>query len=162
MINLILAFAVATKHKLRHEYEYDYPDLLPLIGHLDTFSRSVHEEGGLPPLKPYSALHRFAMYFGIPFFKPDFTKRTRQFHRSGKNNGHLPLEIMSYIDGYTDLVVSNNSLYTTGLHGPVLGYQSNMINALTGCERILTTPLPLAYNILLSQITWLYVCSICQ
>jgi len=38
VINILVAFAVSTKHYLRHEYSYDYDDLRDLIKHLPTFS----------------------------------------------------------------------------------------------------------------------------
>jgi len=37
-LNLCLAFVVATKHYLREEYSYDYPDLKGLISHLPRFN----------------------------------------------------------------------------------------------------------------------------
>jgi len=38
VINILVAFAVSTKHYLREEYSYDHEDLKDLIGHLPSFS----------------------------------------------------------------------------------------------------------------------------
>jgi putative membrane protein len=37
-INLLVAFAISTKHYLREEYSYDQPDLKRLISHLPVFN----------------------------------------------------------------------------------------------------------------------------
>jgi putative membrane protein len=38
IVNILVAFAVSTKHYLREEYSYDHEDLKDLIGHLSSFS----------------------------------------------------------------------------------------------------------------------------
>ncbi|KAF3934050.1 hypothetical protein ABW19_dt0203509 [Dactylella cylindrospora] len=50
-INLLLAFCMSLKHKLRHQPEYDYKDLQGLITNLQTFAKQAHEDGDLPQRK---------------------------------------------------------------------------------------------------------------
>ena len=42
-LNLISAFAVALKHRLQFEPAVDYPDLKPLVSHLDTFAGAIDQ-----------------------------------------------------------------------------------------------------------------------
>jgi hypothetical protein len=46
-INLLVAFAIATKHYLREEYSYDYDDLRQLIGHMHRF----HTPSSVKPME---------------------------------------------------------------------------------------------------------------
>ena len=38
-----------------------------------------------------------------------------------------------------------------------MNYMTNLTDILTGVERVVNTPLPIAYSIAISQITWAYV-----
>lgn len=46
---------------------------------------------------------------------------------------------------------------TAPYYTQIAASQLAMMDAYGGCERVLQTPLPLAYSIAISQITWLYV-----
>jgi len=41
VLNILVAFAFATKHYLREEYSYEYPDLKELICHLPKYSTPI-------------------------------------------------------------------------------------------------------------------------
>lgn len=41
--------------------------------------------------------------------------------------------------------------------GAIYGCLNSLMEAYGGCERVSETPLPVAYNIVIAQITWLYV-----
>jgi len=77
--------------------------------------------------------------------------------RTDKPLGNLPLEILSYLASYVDELVENGQLKTPAQL--IISY--NAVNSMgevqLGTERILHTPLPLAYRISISQITWVYI-----
>ncbi|KAK6347374.1 hypothetical protein TWF718_005213 [Orbilia javanica] len=156
-MNLLLAFCVALKHKLRHQPEYDYKDLQGLITHLQTFAKDTHHNGGLPPRKILSTSQRISNYLGITFLEKSSTHRYKAYKRAGKLHGNLPLEIMTYISSYIDSSIGGGNMPISACQSVAMAYLGGMNDALTNCERISQTPLPIAYNIVISQITWLYV-----
>jgi len=150
---MINAFAVALKHRLRFEPYVHYNDLLSLVGHLDTFAQKASSpEACQPPhVNPLKAWGKF---LGISFAMSNPRKTMK---RSSKPLGNLPLEILTYLSLYIDEIFTNGTLTV-----PI--YQTHAANAiaalndcLTGTDRILNTPLPVAYSIAISQITWVYV-----
>ncbi|EGX48317.1 hypothetical protein AOL_s00080g442 [Orbilia oligospora ATCC 24927] len=156
-MNLLLAFCVALKHKLRHQPEYDYRDLQGLISHLQTFAKDAHHDGCLPPRKTLSTSQRISNYLGITFLEKHSTHRYKAYKRAGKLHGNLPLEIMTYISSYIDSSIAGGNMPISACQSVAMAYLGGMNDALTNCERISQTPLPIAYNIVISQITWLYV-----
>jgi len=156
-INLIQAFAVAMKYRLRYEPEYDLPDLTERISHLETFAKDVHHKHIVPERKEKTKVKRFAAYLGITFFESDPAKRIAIFQRHGQQHGHLPLEILNYLQAYLGQIIKNETFKTPAFQAAAMTSLTNMTDCLTGCERILATPLPIAYNIVISQVTWLYV-----
>ncbi|OJJ48882.1 hypothetical protein ASPZODRAFT_1338687 [Penicilliopsis zonata CBS 506.65] len=152
-LNMILAFAIALKHKLRFEPDVGYEDLAGLIGHLDTFAKEAHDPQVLRPPKK-SVWKTTGEYLGVSFAASNPRKLVK---RSKKPLGHLPLEILNHISAYIDSVVANGTL-TSGLHqSQAISAISSLNEVLTGTERVLDTPLPVAYSIAISQISWIYV-----
>lgn len=97
-LNMILAFAVSLKHRLRFEPLVDYEDLHGLIGHLDTFAKEAQDQQVLQRRKTgfWKALGE---YLGVSFA----TSNPRKFiKRSKKPLGNLPLEILTYLSSYAD------------------------------------------------------------
>ena len=77
--------------------------------------------------------------------------------RSKKNLGNLPLEILSYLSAYVQSITQNGTL-SNGVHqGMIMANIASLNEVLAGTERVLNTPLPVAYSIAISQITWVYV-----
>lgn len=141
------------KHKLRFEPEYDYKDIKSLIENLDTFAKRAHDPNS-PPAKTRPAIKTWAAYIGVPGAEDNPMKALK---RSNKHHGHLPLEILNYLSSYLESVIQNETLKTSCMQTVAINSLGIMTDTLTGCERILMTPLPAAYNIAISQITWLYV-----
>lgn len=110
-MNLILAFAVALKHKLRFEPDIAYEDLAGLVGHMDTFARDAHDNERLHP-KAKSFWKSTGEYLGVSFAESNPRKMVK---RSKKPLGHLPLEILNHLSAYIDSCVKNGTL-TSGLH----------------------------------------------
>ena len=150
-LNLIVAFAVALKHKLRFEPGTHYEDLKHLVGHLDTFAQGAN----MPAPDPPSALRWACQLLGIPMATPN---PRRHVKKSAVPLGDPPLEILSHLSAYIKV------LYDTGTLRDYSIYQTQTLDSLTimdeascGTERILNTPLPLAYSIAIAQVTWLYI-----
>ncbi|OOQ89829.1 UPF0187 domain membrane protein [Penicillium brasilianum] len=152
-MNLILAYAVALKHKLRFEPDVAYEDIAGLVGHLDTFAREAHDREVLNP-RPKSLWKSAGEYLGVSFAESNPRKLIK---RSKKPLGHLPLEILNHLSAYIDSIVANGTL-TSGLHqSQAIAMLATLNEVLTGTERVLDTPLPAAYSIAISQIAWIYV-----
>jgi putative membrane protein len=150
-LNLIVAFAVALKHKLRFEPGTHYTDLKHLVGHLDTYAQAAEQSTSTPP----GALRRTGQLLGIPMATPN---PRRLLKEARVPLGDLPLEILSHLSAYV------KRLYDTGTLRDYSIYQTQSLDTLTimdeistGTERILNTPLPLSYSIAISQITWVYI-----
>ncbi|KAK6331500.1 hypothetical protein TWF730_004582 [Orbilia blumenaviensis] len=156
-LNLLLAFCVSLKHKLRHQPEYDYKDLQGLISHIQTFAKQAHQAGELPPRKTITTAQRISNYLGITFLQKRPAQRYKAYKKAGMLHGNLPLEIMTYISAYIDAAIARGGLPISACQSVAMTYLGGMNDALTNCERISQTPLPIAYNIVISQITWLYV-----
>ncbi|KAI4952050.1 hypothetical protein J4E91_003512 [Alternaria rosae] len=150
-LNLIVAFAVAVKHKLRFEPGTHYEDLKHLVGHLDTFAQAAD----MPAPDPPSAFRRTCQLLGMPMATPNPRKHIKQ---SRVPLGDLPLEILSHLSAYIKVLYDNGTLRDYSIYQTqTLDTLSIMDDVSCGTERILNTPLPLAYSIAISQVTWLYI-----
>ncbi|KAI0483705.1 Bestrophin, RFP-TM, chloride channel-domain-containing protein [Xylaria cf. heliscus] len=153
-MNLVIAYAVALKHKLRFEPYTHYEDLIDLVGHIDTLAKvATEDEEAIAPRK-YTIFKTMGESLGLSFATSNPRKTLK---RSKKPLGNLPLEILCHLTGYADELVANGQL-------PVPMQQTFLYNNLgllndvmVNTERVLNTPLPIAYAIVISQITWLYV-----
>ncbi|GBB85522.1 hypothetical protein RclHR1_12010003 [Rhizophagus clarus] len=126
-INLLIGFAIATKHYLREEDGLLYDDLKPLISNIKS---------------------------NLPGFKP-----LNEMDPSSEVNHNLPLEITLYLCSYIDNKRQSNKVdvpTTNSMYGAL----NTLIDCLTQFERILRSPIPLAYSIHLSQTVWIYCLSL--
>ena len=105
-MNLILAFAVALKHKLRFEPDIAYEDLAGLAGYLDTFAKDAHDRQRLQPQRK-TLWKSTGEYLGISFAESNPRKLIK---RSKKPLGHLPLEILNHLSAYIDRCIANETL----------------------------------------------------
>jgi putative membrane protein len=159
-INLILAFAMACKHKLRHEIEYDYTDLKPLIENLDTFARSAAPADRTPSSHNnalFAPVKSWGEKLGISFLESNPRKAYKKAANQKRHHGNLPYEIIGYLGRWIRDGMDNGTFDSTVMQGQVYGAFNQLMDAYTSCDKVLQTPLPLAYNIAISQITWLYV-----
>ncbi|TVY68532.1 UPF0187 protein [Fusarium oxysporum f. sp. cubense] len=149
-LKLIAGYAVALKHTLRFEHCASQPDMQPYIAHLDTFAGKT-----TAPTKRVTNFSKFAgEYLGLSFAQSDPRKHLK---RAEEHQGNLPLEILNHLAITLDSIIANKQL-------PVSIHQTIAYNHLTtlndvavGCDRVLNTPLPVAYTIAISQITFVYV-----
>lgn len=151
-LNLVNAFAVALKHHLRFEPSVEYPDLQPLIGNIHTLA-SEADQSKLQPKKqtPWKSAGE---YLGVSFAESNPRKLIK---RSKDNLGNIPLEILNYLSAYMDEVMTNGQLALPVHQSNVMSNITALAEVLTGTERVLNTPVPVAYSISISQITWVYI-----
>ncbi|KAI1131124.1 Bestrophin, RFP-TM, chloride channel-domain-containing protein [Nemania abortiva] len=153
-LNLVIAYAVALKHKLRFEPYTYYDDLTDLVGHIDTLARTATEEQEVTKPKKYTIFKAVGENLGLSFATSNPRKLLK---RSEKPLGNLPLEILCYLTAYADELVANGQL-PVGMQQTTIYNNLGLLNdVLVNAERVLNTPLPVAYAIVISQITWLYV-----
>lgn len=152
LMNMIVSFPVALKHRLRFEPATDYPDLQHLIAPIkDTTMASQADQSKLKH-KEYSILKRFGETLDLTFALSNPRKLIK---RSEENLGNLPHEILSHLSqSFNDAMADRQ---VEGGHKFFYADVRTMADVLTGVERILNTPLPLAYTISIAQITWMYI-----
>ena len=56
-----------------------------------------------------------------------------------------------------DIIISSGAMPSPALQIQVMNALASLTDCLTGMERVLGTPIPLAYRIAISQITWMYI-----
>jgi putative membrane protein len=153
-INLILAFAIALKHKLRFEPYQHYPDIASLTAHLDTFAKAASSSPEARAEKPKTPWKRAGEFLGMSLATSNPRKSIK---RASMPLGNLPLEILMYISAYVEGVSTNGSLKSTIILGQIMNAIASLTDTQAQAERVLSTPLPLGYNILISQIVLIYV-----
>lgn len=105
-MNMLVAFAVSLKHKLRFEpYSY-YDGLADLIDHLDTFSKDATNDGVFKPKEP-GFFKSVGDRLGLPFAASNPRKVIK---KTTSPTGNLPLEILCYLSAFADESVLNGQL----------------------------------------------------
>lgn len=151
-LQLINAFAVALKHHLRFEPSTDYPDLAPLLGHLHTLAGDAEQEQLHD--RRHSKLKSVGQFLGVPMAESNPRKLIK---RSKENLGNTPLEILTYLATYIENLFHNGTMSIGSHQGQMHTQMLSLSDVLTGTERVVNTPLPVAYSISIAQITWAYV-----
>jgi len=152
-LNLIVAFAVSLKHKLRFEPYTNYNDLRDLVDHLDTLAEQATNER-LDVVKKQNIFKRTSEHLGLTFAQSNPRKEMK---KATSPLGNLPLEILCYLSAYIDSLCENGQLTVPMQQTTAYNGLAALNDVMTGCERVLNTPLPIAYAIAIQQITWLYV-----
>ena len=154
-MNLVVAFSLSLKHSLRFEPFTAYTDMQHLIGHLTTFAgEATRAQPGRAAPPPKSFFKETGEYLGVSFAASNPRKALK---KSDRELGNLPLEILNHIATSLDEIVRNHQL-DVPIHQTLAYNNVALLNdVLAGCERVLNTPLPVAYAIAISQITYVYV-----
>ncbi|KAJ4268876.1 hypothetical protein NW762_002947 [Fusarium torreyae] len=154
-MNLVVAFSIALKHALRFEPYSAYPDMEHLIGHLNTFAKeaTVAEAEGKPSRKK-NFFKSVGEYLGVSFATSNPRKALK---KTDKPLGNLPLEILNHLAITIDRMVADEQLPVPMQQTIAYNHLTMMNDCYIGCERVLNTPLPIAYTIAISQITFIYV-----
>lgn len=150
-LNMITAFAVALKHKLRFEPYMHYDDLKHLVGHLDTYAKAADVPDSH---KKQNVFKTAGQFLGVPMAE---SNPRRVLKRARVPLGNLPLEILSHLSSYLKQIYDDGTFKVPIYQTQSLNTLTTMNDVLTGTDRILNTPLPIAYSIAISQITWVYI-----
>jgi putative membrane protein len=105
-LNLITAFGVSLKHKLRFEPYSGYEDLSGLVGHLDTFAKAATKDDSCEPRK-INFFKSVGIHLGVSFAE---SNPRRLIKKSKRPLGNLPLEILTYLAAYIDDTVEDGKL----------------------------------------------------
>ncbi|KAI9234054.1 MAG: Bestrophin, RFP-TM, chloride channel-domain-containing protein [Podila humilis] len=168
-INLLVAFAYSTKHYLREEYGYNYEDMVDLLNNIPKYSIPTSTEPMDWRTDVPAALDGLHQQPNLTSFLSDRSRHSisgaGRARRAAKSQAlafdfltptNIPVELSFYIGSYikscsnkgqvdpATLTMMNNALVS-------------MVDCLTGFERILRTPIPLAYSIHLHHATWIYL-----
>ncbi|KAF9543356.1 hypothetical protein EC957_000947 [Mortierella hygrophila] len=180
-INLLVAFAFATKHYLREEYGYDYDDMVDLLTHIPKYSiptsvepmdwrmdipttplESLTPQQQPQPQQPQtSQLSGAATNIGRASGTFEGSRARRQSRAQDLafdflTPTNIPVELSYYIGSYIK-ACSNKGKVDPATLTMMNNALVSMVDCLTGFERILRTPIPLAYSIHLHHATWIYL-----
>jgi hypothetical protein len=121
------------------------------VAHLDTYAK----DADLPDnYKKQSAIKTAGLFLGLPMAESNPRKEIK---RATKPLGNLPLEILSHLSAYMKTIYDNGTFKVSIYQTQSLNAITTFNDVLTGTDRILNTPLPIAYSIAISQITWVYI-----
>lgn len=158
-LNLLLGFSVAVKHYLREEPGYHYNDLETLISNirlsLPEFTSTNNIESHTTHAKKvgwYTRLFRRKL-------KPHEREKEQRNLAEHLAEQNLPLDITLYLSSYVDTQFKNESI-DIPLTNQLLAALNGLCDCLSQFERILRSPIPLAYSIHLSQTVWIYCLSL--
>ena len=148
-LNLIVAFSLALKHKLRFEpyTVYENDDLDKLVAHLSTYAGDATDPN-VDTTGDKSKRKRIGEWLGLEFAGSNPRKLLKR-HRG--NLGNLPFEILTYLSAYVEDCVKQKTLRLSAPEGMIMAELSSLNEVLAGTERVLNTPLPVAYSIAISQ-----------
>ncbi|KAG0342610.1 hypothetical protein BG000_003217 [Podila horticola] len=132
VIQLLLAYAVSVKHHLRQEFGIRYFDLENLL------------PAGYEPCGALDA----------PMLAHQMDRAKGDMHRH-YSQMNLPLEIAHGLSLWVVAEARENRIESP-LVGSLLASISSMVDIFTNMERIVFTPIPLAYSIHLRQVVYLY------
>lgn len=154
---------MALKHHLREERGTYYDDLYPLVSHLPRHHAQYSSDGRppSPTTKRGRSMSPFSMLSGSTLKqsqnRPEeipsslFNHDRRDLACQGTLiQGNLPLEISNYLTNFAEHVQADGRL-SIPLFNAMMTGTGQLVEILTNCERILRTPIPLAYNIAISQ-----------
>jgi putative membrane protein len=136
IMQLLVAYAVSIKHYLRFERGPDYPDLKHLLKCMNKYSNLEDEV-----CEPEKKKCKFSILKSEKEEDLDFT---------------IPMEISHHLISYLSYKLEKNKLLGNGFDR-LRVYMDDMMATVTAMERILATPLPLAYSVHLSQSVWIFL-----
>ncbi|KAK8097643.1 uncharacterized protein PG998_013129 [Apiospora kogelbergensis] len=148
--NMLVAFAVALKHQLRFEPYTCYGDVDPLVRHLPLTAQEAPVRAEPDP----SAWKLLGWVLGLTMAEPN----PRQFVKAPPRPlGNVPLELLSHCSAYLKRIMDNNTFVRVPYQTSAMNSMALLHDIQQGTNRIVATPLPLAYSIAISQITWVYI-----
>jgi len=149
-LNLLAAFSVALKHRIRFQPYVDYDDLRG-VNNLDTYAREANVGINTVP-KPISKIKRLGQILDIPMA---IDNPRAEIKKATKPLGNLPQEMLIYLQAYMDSIMGRVQL--PALQIQLTSSMQSLNDLLSTMDRIVNTPLPLAYSITINQISWAYI-----
>jgi putative membrane protein len=131
----------------------DYDDMRGYVDFLDTYSRDANVGVDSTPPKA-GKLQRIGEVLGLTVAQ---SNPRVMIKNAQKPLGNLPLEILTYLQGYIDSLIVNGTLKTPIFQVQSITSLATLNDILCGTDRILNTPLPVAYSITIAQISWVYI-----
>ncbi|CAG8519226.1 16506_t:CDS:2 [Gigaspora margarita] len=170
-VRLLIGFAFAVKHYLREEEGDECDDVKPFISNIKSNlpgfeDLSVQDTAGDNENTTEDTTDdtpQKSMWKKISSCISSFKNKKKPHH--GKNeemkapNHNLPLEISLYLSDYIKIQFRKGRIGVPLTNNMLMSINS-LIECLTTFERILRTPIPLAYSIHLSQTVWIYCLSL--
>ncbi|KAG0224119.1 hypothetical protein BGW41_005245 [Actinomortierella wolfii] len=175
-INLLVAFTYATKHYLRSEYSSTHQDMADLLATIPKYAvpsssvpldwRDDIPQQSLGNMHPQQQQSSTGLASHLSDIMPKYSAPSDHVnHRRTKVQAlafdflaptNIPIELTYYLASYIQSVADSEKLSASNFS--ILGTaMTTLVDSLTGFERILRTPIPLAYSIHLHHATWLYV-----
>lgn len=148
--NMLVTFSYALKHRLRFEPFTHYGDLEPRLRHVDMIAKTAERRDWTEP----SVWKRLGLVLGLPMAESNPRKLMKN---PKKPLGNIPLETLSYASRYVKSVIDNGTLKAPAYQTQAMTFLGTMHDILAGTDRVVNTPLPMAYSIAISQITWVYI-----
>lgn len=167
-LNLILAYAVATKHYLRNELGVDYRDLYPLIKHVPALQKTsvLHKAERPSPSAQASqeTLNSNPTNVSVDTNSAKGLRQSsikRKVRRTlGQNVPHemfsnLPRRISLHLGQYIDEASAQGIVDASGKSALSCSVHT-IVDYLNQLQRILRTPIPAAYSVSLKRILVLF------
>lgn len=148
--NMLVSLGFALKHRLRYEPFTHYEDLQPRTGHIPVIAHDAERKELAKP----GTWERIGLFLGFPMAE---SNPRMLLKNPSRPLGNVPLEIHNSCSAYVRTIIDNGTLKTPGYHTTAMALLGQVNDILNGTERILNTPLPLAYSIAIAQITWVYI-----
>ncbi|CAG8519243.1 957_t:CDS:2 [Funneliformis caledonium] len=150
-IRLFIAFAIAVKHRLRDEHGVGYLDLRDLIPYVYRKFEEKHELA----LEKDESQHSSSSEAVISEKKPILNRKLSSILKEHSDIHNLPVDITHMLYNYISMFRKQGRLDLSTFN-TIISLIHSMTDILTGFERILSTPIPLAYSIHLKQMITLY------
>lgn len=146
-LNMIVAFAVAFKHRLRFEPYIQNTDLYDLVSHTDTLTK----DAGAPMIRGKKE-RCWRCVFNALYVAPENPRAGLK--RTTRPLGNLPTKILSYMYTFLDDAGIERRLKAGDVDNKILDSLHALDDILVTSDRISNTPFPIAYTITISQIIW--------
>ncbi|CAI2164063.1 14288_t:CDS:2 [Funneliformis geosporum] len=155
-IRLFIAFAVAVKHRLRDEHGVGFLDLRDLIPYVYRKFEEKHELALEKEVLQHSSSSEAVISENvISEKKPILNRKISGILREHSDIHNLPVDITHMLYNYISMFRKQGRLDLSTFN-TIISLVHSMTEILTGFERILSTPIPLAYSIHLKQMIILY------
>ncbi|RIA95051.1 Bestrophin/UPF0187 [Glomus cerebriforme] len=157
-INLLLGFAFAVKHYLREENGCEHDDLKNLVSNIRSkISKEIQEDSGECNIKNRPNVAWYNRLFRRKLKPHERNKRDKDDYNLEDQN--LPLDITHYLSSYFENLFTEKKIDDT-IFIQVLAGLDCLCDCLSKFERILRSPIPVAYSIHFSQTVWIYCISL--